>query len=168
MNCCLWVNVGIFWGVIRVMYDICCCQCLYYIMNSFKRIAITVVFVYHIYKCMEWKSICSSRVASCHHLLTHSSGYSLKISRIAFHFRTLNLHYLGIRWTAKLERKGGLSSALNYLFSVFKRNVSFKSEVSGWEHYDNLRLTLISGQYCSHQRSLLWSSYTGPSTSPTP
>jgi len=46
--------------------------------------------------------------------------------------------------------------------------VNFKPKVSGREQYDNLRLTLVSGQYCSLQRSLLWSSYTGPSTSPPP
>lgn len=42
----------------------------------------------------------------------------------------------------------------------------FKPEVSGREQHDNLRLTLVSSQYCSLQGSILWSSYTGPSTSP--
>lgn len=59
-----------------------------------------------------------------------------------------------------------MSYALKYMFQVFKRNVRLKLEVSRQEQYDNLRLTLVSGQYCSLQRSLLWSSYTGPSTSP--
>jgi len=43
--------------------------------------------------------------------------------------------------------------------------MTFKVEVSRQEQYDNLRLTLVSCLYCSFQRSVLWSLYTGPSTS---
>jgi hypothetical protein len=83
-----------------------------------------------------------------------------------FHFWTSNLHYLGIRWTAQLEGKQGLSSVLNWLFKVFKTSVRFKPKVSRQEQYDSCSLLLVSGWYCSLQRSLLWSSTPDPSPLP--
>jgi hypothetical protein len=61
-----------------------------------------------------------------------------------------------------------MPSSITFNFNAGIMQIQYKREFSRLWQYNNLMLTLVSGQFCLLQSSsTLWSSHTGTSTSPT-